>query len=296
MALADMGEKRSNHTVYNINYHFVWCPKSSKSIVIDESFVCFEYFKRDMPGPSKEVVRHLDEAELTEAIDDAQKEKQTRLIRRLCFIRNLYKGDSVTEAADRVGVAQPTGSRWLEAWNAESVAGLEPEFGGGRPPKLSEEQQEQFKDVLEQHQPLTTQQIQRLLEDGFNVSYSQRHVSRLLKKLGMNYAIPRPVQPDQPDDAEEILEENLQAALDELDDDIVTDGGFVLGFLDEAWPRPTDNSRRLWAFGKPTLEKVTPQQNFDDAVFGFYALFGESVVECKPDLTKESVGDFFPHD
>jgi putative transposase len=22
-----MGEKRSNHTVYNVNYHFVWCPK-----------------------------------------------------------------------------------------------------------------------------------------------------------------------------------------------------------------------------------------------------------------------------
>jgi putative transposase len=26
-----MGEKRSSHTVYNVNYHFVWCPKSSKA-------------------------------------------------------------------------------------------------------------------------------------------------------------------------------------------------------------------------------------------------------------------------
>jgi len=26
-----MGEKRSNHTVYNVNYHFVWCPKSIKA-------------------------------------------------------------------------------------------------------------------------------------------------------------------------------------------------------------------------------------------------------------------------
>ena len=26
-----MGEKRSNHTLYNVNYHFVWCPKSSKA-------------------------------------------------------------------------------------------------------------------------------------------------------------------------------------------------------------------------------------------------------------------------
>jgi putative transposase len=23
-----MGEKRSNHTVYNVNYHFVWCGQS----------------------------------------------------------------------------------------------------------------------------------------------------------------------------------------------------------------------------------------------------------------------------
>lgn len=35
---------------------------------------------------------------------------------------------------------------------------------------------------------------------------------------------------------------------------------------------------------------------FDDAVFGFYALLGESVVECKPDVSKESVGEFFPDD
>jgi len=134
-----------------------------------------------MPGPSKEVERHLDETELAEAIDDAQKAGQPHLVRRLCFIRNLYEGDSVTEAADRVGVAQPTGSRWVEAWNADGVDGLEPEWGGGRPPRLSESEQEQFKELLEQHQPLTTQQIQQLLEDGFDVAYTQRHISRLFK-------------------------------------------------------------------------------------------------------------------
>ena len=24
-------EMQSNHTVYNVNYHFVWCPKSRKA-------------------------------------------------------------------------------------------------------------------------------------------------------------------------------------------------------------------------------------------------------------------------
>jgi hypothetical protein len=46
-----MGEKRSNHTVYNVNYHFVWCPKYRHTILepiedsLDECFqkVCDEY-------------------------------------------------------------------------------------------------------------------------------------------------------------------------------------------------------------------------------------------------------------
>jgi putative transposase len=46
-----MGEKRSNHTVYNVNYHFVWCPKYRHAILepiedsLETSFreVCDEY-------------------------------------------------------------------------------------------------------------------------------------------------------------------------------------------------------------------------------------------------------------
>jgi putative transposase len=46
-----MGEKRSNHTVYNVNDHFVWCPKCRQAILepiedsLEASFrdVCNEY-------------------------------------------------------------------------------------------------------------------------------------------------------------------------------------------------------------------------------------------------------------
>jgi len=46
-----MGEERSNHTVYNVNYHFVWCPKYRHAILepiedtLEVSFrdVCDEY-------------------------------------------------------------------------------------------------------------------------------------------------------------------------------------------------------------------------------------------------------------
>ena len=158
-----------------------------------------------MPGPSKQVKEHLKESELGEAIDEAQSDEETRLVRRLCLIKNLYAGDSVTEAASRVGVTQPTASRWTDRWNEHGIDGLRPDFGGGRPPKLSQREQDQLAEVLKRHQPLTTEHVHRLIEEGFGVSYSERHVSRLLNELGMRYAVPRPESPDRPDDAEEQL-------------------------------------------------------------------------------------------
>jgi len=173
-----------------------------------------------MPGPSKQVKGHLNESELDEAIDEAQSNEETRLVRRLCLIKNLYAGDSITEAASRVGVTQPTASRWTDRWNEHGVDGLRPNFGGGRPPKLSEREQDQLAEVLERHRPLTTKQIHGLIEEGFDVSYSQRHVPRLLKKLELRDAVPRPGPPERSDDAEEQLQQRLEAALNELDDDV----------------------------------------------------------------------------
>jgi putative transposase len=91
-------------------------------------------------GRQTELIHHLSEKELDTAIDEAQKADETRLVRRLCFIKNVYLGDTNEMAARRVGVSHPTGGRWLQAWNDEGVEGLRPSFAGGRPAKLSAEQ------------------------------------------------------------------------------------------------------------------------------------------------------------
>jgi len=250
-----------------------------------------------MTGRQKEVERHLTPEELDGAIDEAQQADEARLVRRLICIKTLYLGDTLAQAAQRAGVDSTTVGRWIDQWNEAAVDGLRPSFGGGKPPKLSEQQQERLKRVLAEYQPWTTTEVRLLIENAFDVSYSERHISRLLRRYGMNYSIPRPEDPNRPENAEEILDERLQEALAELtdpdNDDIVTDGGVVVGFLDEAWPQPTDNRRRLWAFGTPTIQKETPTENFEDAVLGFYALNGESVVRCKSDVTKESFAEFF---
>ncbi len=46
----------------------------------------------------EELHRRLSERDLDKAIDDAQKADETPLVRRLCFVKNLYVGETRTEA------------------------------------------------------------------------------------------------------------------------------------------------------------------------------------------------------
>ena len=64
-----------------------------------------------------QLVKHLSEDELEQAITDAQKADETRLARRLCYITNLYHGDTREEAGKRVGISRSTTRRWARAWN-----------------------------------------------------------------------------------------------------------------------------------------------------------------------------------
>ncbi|WP_089649966.1 IS630 family transposase [Halobacterium hubeiense] len=178
-----------------------------------------------------ELVRHLSEAELEQAIEEAQSADETRLVRRLCFIKNLYQGDTRKQAGRRVGISRSTTRRWARAWNDDAVDGLRPRFGGGRPPKLTSTQFEELCAILEDGQPWTPQAIHRLIEDRYDVTYHPAHLSRKLRAVGMNYAKPRPMDPRSPDDADEILAERLEQALGEADHDTEEDDPVVLGFF-----------------------------------------------------------------
>ena len=170
-------------------------------------------------------------SELEQAIDDAQKADETRLVRRLCFINNLYQGDTRKEAGRRVGISRSTTRRWVRAWNDGGVEGLRPGVGGGRPPKLLAEQFEELCALLEDGQPWTPRQIHALIEDRYGVTYHPSHLGRKLRGAGMNYAKPRPMDPRRPDDADDILAERLNKALDEDDSGTEENDPVVLGFF-----------------------------------------------------------------
>jgi transposase len=234
------------------------------------------------------LVRHLSGGELDQAIEDAQKADKTRLVRRLCYVKNLYHGDTREEAGDRVGISRSTTHRWARAWNEAGVEGLRPGFGGGRPPKLTSAQFDELCAILKESQPWTPRAIHTLIEERYGVTYDPGHLSRKLRASGMHYAKPRPMDPRSPDNADEILAERLGEALGEKDAEEQEDDPVVLGFFDESWPQPFDNSQRMWSSDRTvTIEK--PLVTAPWRSFGFYALTGKSTISFGERIIKETV-------
>ena len=231
-----------------------------------------------------EVVKHLSEDQLDAAINEAQKADETRLVRRLCFIKNLYVGDTTKLAARRVGVSRQTGDRWLAGWNEASIDGLRPSFAGGRPAKLSPEQFEEFFSLLEEGQPWTPQEIDDLLWDRYGVTYDRAHLARILRADGMQYAKPRPMDPRQSPDAEADFRERLGEALTKDTDE----KPIILGFLDASWPQPFENSQRMWSYDR-TVKIDKPLVTVPWKTIGFYALLGKSTLIFRKRKTKESI-------
>jgi len=230
------------------------------------------------------MVQHLSEQELDEAINDAQKADETRLVRRLCFIKNVLLGDTDAIAARRVGVSQPTGGRWLTAWNEGGVDGLRPSFAGGRPAKLSPEQFEEFFALLEDGQPWTPQEIDTLLLDRYGVTYDRAHLARILRADGMQYAKPRQMDPRQSPDAEADFRERLGEALTKER----SDEPLILGFFDASWPQPFENSQRMWSYDR-TVEIDKPLVTVPWKTLGFYALLGKSTLCFRERTAKEDI-------
>lgn len=169
------------------------------------------------------VERHLTGEELRVEIKKAD---DSNVVRRLCFVTNLYAGETVAEAARRVGASQGTASGWLARWNEEGPTGLIPRFGGAPPPKLTHQQSRDLQRLLEESQPWTNHEITQLIETKFGVSFHPGHVRRILRSVyGMSYAIPRPETPSRPENAHE------NAPDDDSREETADPGETIVGFF-----------------------------------------------------------------
>lgn len=154
--------------------------------------------------------------ELRQKLDEIDDPKATKRL----MLAILYKqGPSVPMIAEWYDMRAETIYSWFTQIEEEPLEeAIFDEPPPGRPPKLSEEQREQFKKAL--HQPpeesgydsraWTRRLAEKYLEEEFDVVYHERHVRRLMNDLGVSWQRPRPRPPTADSEEREAAQKDLK--------------------------------------------------------------------------------------
>jgi len=153
--------------------------------------------------PSMKIEKWITSEELKKRI--REKEKDVKVLNRLHLMNYLYNCCSIPEASEKLGITKVTGYNWVERWNEDGYEGIIPRFAGGRPSKLTDEEKNQFKELLKESDDWTTKKIRKLICDRFGVEYSLKQVRIILRNLGLKFGKPYPKDYRRPPDAEEQL-------------------------------------------------------------------------------------------
>ncbi len=132
-------------------------------------------------------------------------EKNSRVLKRLYFVKFRYLGDSVEKATKTLGVTKKTGYYWQDYWNKGGVAALMPNFCGGRKSKLTDKQIRELKALIEKKDYWTTREVLELLKEKYGIEYSQKQIGVILHSFNMHHSKPYVLDYRRPDNAEEIL-------------------------------------------------------------------------------------------
>ncbi len=220
-------------------------------------------------------------------------EKDFQMKFKLSFLNLVIQLQDVGKACKIMSVPLTTAYRWINIWNDEGKERLKSEQGkgGGKPSKMSEEQFKEFERILrEEKEWWTTKEVRILLKERFGVEYSEDQVVRMLKKFKMNHSKPYPYDFRKPDNAKELLDNQLRLLFELLEKENIPKDKIAIGFLDETSPQTTANTVRVWSFGKPKIMKNTTKMKAN--TIGYYAILGNSKEGFLQNSKKESIRDF----
>jgi len=143
---------------------------------------------------------HIEDHLLISDIDELMSECNIyiRLYERLLAIKMLKKGLSIDETTDFVNVSPRTVYNWLKTYNKKGLAGLIPNFGGGRPSYLSDKDLTELNLIMsDKNANYTIDDVRKLIKDKYGIEYSYKQVWFITKKkLGLNYGKPSPFVPE----------------------------------------------------------------------------------------------------
>ena len=142
-----------------------------------------------MSGKSKiDIFNNMDEKELDIAIKEYS--GNYRYYQRLIAMKLIFIGFSFSKVGRVLCVSYISVHRWAKACEKSGLSGLVPEFGGGRPPRLSESMKSELSDRIESEENITMIEVQNILKSEFNVEFTLPHVCSIVRKLGFDYVEP----------------------------------------------------------------------------------------------------------
>lgn len=135
----------------------------------------------------------------------ARRSRDPRQVRRLLALAAAYDGKSWAEAAKVGGMDRQTLRDWAHRFNADGPDGLKNCAGAGRPRRLTEDQMRELAEIVETGSDPATDgvvrwrrvDLKRVIEERFDVVYSERAISDLLRALSFSYISARPQHPRQ---------------------------------------------------------------------------------------------------
>ncbi|MDY0224710.1 MAG: helix-turn-helix domain-containing protein [Candidatus Methanomethylophilaceae archaeon] len=128
---------------------------------------------------------------------------------RLGFIRLRYLGYPVLDCAKILSINPQTGYNWQAAWNESGMDSVIPNYGGGRPSKITEEQRSRLKEQVDRDN-MTTGEARQFMKDVFHVEYSVKQVHVILSGMGLRHAKPYSIDYRRPDDAGQRLKKTSE--------------------------------------------------------------------------------------
>jgi transposase len=148
----------------------------------------------------------------------AARAKDAAQARRLLALAAVVDGMNRTAAARIGGMERQTLRDWAHRFNQHGPDGLIDIKPSGRPPKLSDEQKETLKQLVEAGPDPETDgvvrwrcvDLKRVVRDRFGIDLSEVSLGRVLKQLGFSRISARPQHPRQDPEAIETFKKTSQ--------------------------------------------------------------------------------------
>jgi len=137
-----------------------------------------------------------------------RKEKNSKVRDRMRGVLLLKKNFTVDRVAEILGVTERTVYSWKRRYKEEGIEGLKNKPIPGRKTVLDENDMEKLRSLLEERDYWTSNQVGELIKREFGVGFTNRHIPRILRKLGLRYQKPYVNDYRRPADAEEILKKD----------------------------------------------------------------------------------------